>query len=62
MMRRKKEDRSDMKRTVGSKGTATHVNSEHHNSRNNNQTDTLKETNKKGDVSVKKGEGIEKEG
>ena len=52
----------EMKRTVEAKRNAMHVNSERHNNRNNNQTDTLKETNKKGDVSVKKGEGIEKEG
>ena len=54
MMRRKQKDRSEMKRTIRAKVTATQINSEHHNKRNNNQTDTLKETNKKGDVSVKK--------
>ena len=44
MMRRKKEDRSEMKRTVGAKAAVTHVNSEH---QNNNQTDTLKINKKK---------------
>ena len=51
----KDDEMSEMKRTIGEKGTATQLKSEHHNNRNNNQIDTLKEgANKKGDVSVKK--------
>jgi hypothetical protein len=58
-MMRRKEGRqvgNEAYRFVGAKVTATQVNnSEHRINRINNQTYTLKETSKKGDVSLKKG-------